>query len=66
MIQLSFTSDWHTPVAIWFDLLYDEKPDEYHQFYGYQYLTEEEAEQGTHLQPPSGGFLLPTMLVSTF
>jgi hypothetical protein len=45
MIQLSFTSDWHQPVAIWFDLLHDEKPDEYYQFYGYQYLTEEEAEQ---------------------
>ena len=46
MIQLSFTKDLHTPVAIWFDLLMDEKPIEYdHHFYNYQYLTEEEAEQ---------------------
>ena len=46
MIQLSFTKDLHTPIAIWFDLLYDEKPYEYHNnFYNYQYLTEEDAEQ---------------------
>ena len=46
MIQLSFTSDLHTPVAIWFDLLQDERPNEYHNyFYNYQYLTEEDAEQ---------------------
>jgi hypothetical protein len=46
MIQLSFTKDLHTPNAVWFDLLWDDKPDEYHNhFYGYQYLTEEEAEQ---------------------
>ena len=46
MIQLSFTNDLHTPVAIWFDLLQDEKPNEYHNhFYNYQYLTEEDAEQ---------------------
>lgn len=46
MIQLSFTKNWNTPVAIWFDLLCDEKPDEYHNnFYNYQYLTEEDAEQ---------------------
>lgn len=46
MIQLSFTKDLHTPVAIWFDLLQDERPSEYHNhFYNYQYLTEEDAEQ---------------------
>lgn len=46
MIQLSFTKDLHTPVAIWFDLIYDPMPSEYpHHFYGYEYLTEEDAEQ---------------------
>ena len=46
MIQLSHTKDLHTPVAIWFDLLHEPRPDEYDKhFYGYQYLTEEEAEQ---------------------
>lgn len=46
MIQLSFTKKCHSPQAIWFDLLHDSRPDEYSQhFYGYQYLTEEEAEQ---------------------
>jgi len=46
MIQLSFTRDLHTPVAVWFDLTYDQKPDEYHHhFYNYRYLTEEDAEQ---------------------
>lgn len=46
MIQLSYTKDWHTPQAIWFDLLSDPKPIEYHHhFYDYQYLTEGDAEQ---------------------
>ena len=46
MIQLSFTKDLHTPHAVWFDLLWDEKPNEYpRHFSNYQYLTEEEAEQ---------------------
>ena len=46
MIQLSFTSDLHTPNAIWFDLLYDAMPEEYpHHFKNYEYLTEEDAEQ---------------------
>ena len=46
MIQLSFTKDQSTPTAIWFDLLSDSIPTEYHHhFYGYQYLTEEDAEQ---------------------
>lgn len=46
MIQLSFTKDLNTPVAIWFDLLQDERPNEYYyHFYDYQYLTEEDAEK---------------------
>ena len=46
MIQLSFTNDLHTPVAVWFDLLYDEMPQEYpNNFNSYEYLTEEDAEQ---------------------
>lgn len=46
MIQLSFTKDLNTPVAIWFDLIYDPMPSEYpYHFYGYEYLTEEDAEQ---------------------
>lgn len=45
MIQLSFTKDMHTPQAIWFDLLHDEKPEEYHWHFRYVYLTEEEAEE---------------------
>ena len=44
--SIEFQKDLHTPIAIWFDLLCDEKPDEYHNnFYNYQYLTEEDAEQ---------------------
>jgi hypothetical protein len=46
MIQLSFTSDLHTPNAVWFDLLYDQMPEEYpNHFKNYEYLTEEDAEQ---------------------
>lgn len=46
MIQLSFTNDLHTPVAVWFDLLQDETPTEYPtHFHKYEYLTEEDAEQ---------------------
>ena len=46
MIQLSFTNDLHTPVAVWFDLLYDEMPHEYpNNFNSYEYLTEEDAEK---------------------
>jgi hypothetical protein len=46
MIQLSFTNDLHTPVAVWFDLLQDEMPQEYpNHFNSYEYLTEEDAEQ---------------------
>ena len=46
MIQLSFTRDLHTPNAVWFDLLYDEMPEEYsNYFYNYEYLTENDAEQ---------------------
>ena len=46
MIQLSFTRDLHTPNAVWFDLLYDQMPEEYpNHFKNYEYLTEEDAEQ---------------------
>ena len=46
MIQLSFTSDLHTPNAIWFDERYEDKPEEYpYHFKKYEYLTEIEAEQ---------------------
>lgn len=45
MIQLSFTKDMHTPQAIWFDLLKDARPEEYHWHFSYEYLTDEEAEE---------------------
>lgn len=45
MIQLSFTKDMHTPQAIWFDLLHDERPEEYIWHFRYVYMTEEEAEE---------------------
>jgi len=44
MIQLSFTKDLHTPVAIWFDED-DEIPQEYIWTHYYKYLTKKEVEQ---------------------
>jgi len=44
MIQLSFTNDLHTPVAVWFDSLQDEQPNEYiTHFHKYEYLNDSEA-----------------------
>jgi hypothetical protein len=44
MIQLSFTNDLHTPVAVWFDSLQDETPTEYlTHFHKYEYLNDSEA-----------------------
>lgn len=41
MIQLSFTKDLHTPVAIYFT---ENDPDEYHHhFHSYEYLDDSEA-----------------------
>ena len=44
MILLCYTNNYFTPVAIRYEITYDEKPDESHFFFrDYEYLTDDQA-----------------------